>query len=64
MDIDKIIDIIRTLKEEGPTVSLGSGQIAGTVEAGDDPPVNKKKKKYLYGGKGSRKMWMPKNVQQ
>jgi hypothetical protein len=63
MDIDKIIDIIRTLKEEGPTVSLGSGQIAGTVEAGDDPPVNKKRKKYLYGGKGSRKMWMTKNVQ-
>lgn len=63
MDIDKIIDIIRTLKEEGPTVSLGSGQIAGTVEAGDDPPVNKNRKKYLYGGKGSRKMWMPKNVQ-
>ena len=63
MDIDKIIDIIRTLKEEGPTVSLGSGQIAGTVEAGDDRPVNKKRKKYLYGGKGSRKMWMTKNVQ-
>ena len=61
MDIDKIIDIVRTLKEEGPTVSLGSGQIAGTVEAGDNPPVNKKRK-YIYGGKGSRKMWMPKNV--
>ncbi len=61
MDIDKIIDIVRTLKEEGPTVSLGSGQIAGTVESGDNPPVNKKRK-YIYGGKGSRKMWMPKNV--
>jgi len=41
MDIDKIIDIIHTLKEEnGPTMSLGAGQIAGTVEAGDDPPVD------------------------
>ena len=40
MDIDKIIDSVRTIKEEGPTVSLGSGQIAGTVEAGDDPPVD------------------------
>ena len=41
MDINKIIDAIRTLKEEnGPTVSLGAGQIAGTVEAGDDPPVD------------------------
>lgn len=59
MDIDRIIDIIRTLKEEGsPTMSMGHGQIAGSVEAGDDPPVRKKKKKYIYGGKGSRKMWM------
>ena len=28
-----------------PTNSVGGGQIAGTVEAGDNPPVNKKKKK-------------------
>ena len=42
----------------GPTNNVGGGQIAGTVEAGDDPPV-KKKKRYIYGGKGSRKMWMP-----
>ena len=56
MDINKIIDIIRTIKEEnGPTVSLGAGQIAGTVEAGDDPPVNKKR--YIYG-KGFRKNWL------
>ena len=40
-----------------PTNSVGGGQIAGTVEAGDNPPV-KKKKRYIYGGKGSRKMWM------
>ena len=43
MDINKIIDIIHTLKEEngaGPTNSIGAGQIAGTVEAGDDPPVD------------------------
>ena len=45
MDIDKIIEIVHTLKEEGgPTVSLGSGQIAGTVEAGDDPPVDLRRK--------------------
>ena len=31
--------------EEAIANSLGGGQIAGTVEAGDDPPVNKKKKK-------------------
>ena len=40
-----------------PTNSVGGGQIAGTVEAGDNPPV-KKKKRYIYGGAGSRKMWM------
>jgi len=39
------------------TNNVGDGQIAGTPEAGDDPPV-KKKKRYIYGGRGSRKMWM------
>ena len=51
------------LYEEAIANSLGGGKIAGTVEAGDDPPVNKKKKKkkktIAYGGRGSRKMWMP-----
>ena len=65
MNIDKIIDIVRTLREEAmmaaaPTNNVGGGQIAGTKEAGDDPPV-RKKKKYIYGGHGSRKMWMQKN---
>ena len=51
------------LDEEAPTNNVGGGQIAGTVEAGDDPPVTplgtlKKKKRYIYGGTGSRKMWM------
>ena len=48
-------------KEEAmaaPTNNVGGGQIAGTVEAGDEPPVKKKKKTYAYGGIGSRKMWM------
>ena len=40
-----------------PTNSVGGGQIAGTVEAGDNPLV-RKKKRYIYGGRGSRKMWM------
>ena len=65
MDIDKIIDIVRSLREEAvmgaPTNAVGTGQIAGTSEAGDDPPVRKKKKKYIYGGRGSRKTWMQKN---
>ena len=61
MDINRIISMVRTLKEEGamavPTNNVGSGNVAGTKEAGDDPPV-RKKKKYIYGGRGSRKMWL------
>ena len=63
MDIDKIINIVRNLREQAvmtaPTNSVGSGKIAGTKEAGDDPPV-RKKKKYIYQ-KGLRKLWKPKD---
>ena len=50
-------------EDVAPTNNVGDGKIAGTVEAGDDPPVKKgkkkgKKKRYIYGGRGSRKMWM------
>ena len=64
MDIDKIINIVRNLREEAmvaPTNSVGDGKIAGTKEAGDNPPVRKKKKRYIYGGRGSRRMWMQEN---
>ena len=61
MNIDKIISIVKTLREEAamaaPTNNVGGAQIAGTREAGDDPPV-KKKKRYIYNGRGSRKMWL------
>ena len=40
----------------GPTNNVGDGKIAGTVQAGDDPPV-RRKKKYIYQ-KGLRKNWM------
>lgn len=58
--LEKIISIIRNnLNEEGamglPTNNVGTGNIAGTAEAGDDPPV-KKRKKYIYQ-KNSRKLW-------
>lgn len=62
--IDKILNIIHQLKEEGAIANVvGGGQIAGTPEAGDDPPVRLKKKKkeynkYMTGGKGSRKWWL------
>ena len=42
------------MDEDAPINNVGGGQIAGTKEAGDDPPVRKKKKK-IYLGKGSRR---------
>ena len=44
MNLDKIIDIVRKHKLN-EMMTVGAGGIAGTVEAGDDPPVGKKKKK-------------------
>ena len=48
--LNKILNIVReSLYEDVPVNNVGGGQIAGTVEAGDDPPVRKKrKKKYIY----------------
>ena len=60
MNIDRIISIVKSLREEAiavPTNNVSGGKIAGTRDAGDDPPV-KRKKKYIYGGHGSRKMWL------
>ena len=45
------------MDEDAPINNVGGGQIAGTKEAGDDPPARKKKKK-IYLGKGSRKYWL------
>ena len=58
MNLDKIIDIVRRQKLN-EMMTVGAGGIAGTVEAGDDPPVRKKKKKkYISLGRGARKSWM------
>tara|TARA_B100001287_G_scaffold24608_1_gene17934 strand:- start:3123 stop:3335 length:213 start_codon:yes stop_codon:yes gene_type:complete len=58
--LNKIIGIIRDLNEEGvvPTNNVSGGKIAGTTEAGDDPPVRKPRKRYIYQ-KGLRKTWSP-----
>ena len=57
--IDRIIDIVRShLHESLPTMAMGHGKIAGSVEAGDDPPVRKRKRQYMSGGRGSRKFWL------
>lgn len=70
--VDRIIDIVRSLREEGmvsgaPNNSLtspsdGKGYIAGTKEAGDNPPV-RKQNKYIYGA-GFRKNWLQKRKPQ
>ena len=62
MDINKVISIIRSLKEEAvaagpPTNNVGSGNIAG---ANEDPPVYLKKKKRkptAVGRYGTRRTW-------
>ena len=52
--------LLRNLRKEEVAIAnnASSGNIAGLPP--DDPPVKKgrKKKKYIYGGTGSRKMWM------
>ena len=48
MDLQMIKDFIKhkeEVKEDAPAMSMGAGGIAGSAEAGDDPPVRKKKKK-------------------
>ena len=58
--IDKIISIVRSLKEDAvgmPANNISGGKIAGSAAAGDDPPV-RKKKRYIYQ-KGLRKTWSP-----
>lgn len=65
--IDKIINYFRKLKEDVavastpvPTNSLSGGHIAGTIQAGDYPPVKNRRKfkNYATGGIGSRKLWI------
>ena len=56
MDIDKYLN--KYFREESvavPTNIASSGAIAGLPP--DTPPV-KQRKKYIYGGRGSRKMWL------
>ena len=48
----------RDFMEDAPINNVGDGKIAGTKEAGDDPPVNKKKKKNIYLGRLSRTSWL------
>ena len=56
-NLQKIIDIVHKLQEEVPVNNVSGGQIAGTVEAGDSPPVRKKRPPIMARGKlpGARK---------
>ena len=62
MDIDKIINIVRDLKEEGAIANVvgpppAQGQPAPIEGIHGDPPVKKKRgKRYIYGD-GYRKLW-------
>jgi hypothetical protein len=64
MDIDKIIDIVRTLKEEGSIANVvgpppAQGQPAPIEGIHGDPPVKKKRPTILARGlmPGSRTRW-------
>ena len=63
-NLNRLLNIMRSLHEEIPTNNVGRGKIAGT---GDDPPVSVKnqrktnrrvRKQFAYGGRGSRKWWL------
>jgi len=57
--IDRVINSIRNKLSEDAVItnSLGGGKIAGTKQAGDNPPVSKKAQ-YIYAGRNSRKKWL------
>jgi len=61
--VDKFLHLFREMMGAGaagaPTNNVGSGNIAGTAEAGDDPPVRKKKKRKPtpVGRYGTRRTW-------
>jgi len=57
MNIQKIIGIVKKLREEAIANTVGGGHIAGTAEAGDDPPV-RRRKKTPKGHVGSRVPWL------
>ena len=59
MKIDRVIETVRRHKLN-EMMTMGAGAIAGSVEAGDDPPVRKKKKPPVLGRGimlGLRKRW-------
>ena len=65
MDINKIIDIIHTLKQEGGIAnSVGTGGLTGSavppgrLDGYDKVMGFTRRSKYATGGTGSRKKWL------
>jgi hypothetical protein len=59
MKIDRVIETVRRHRLD-EMMTMGAGAIAGSVEAGDDPPVRRKKKPPVLGRGimlGLRKRW-------
>ena len=59
MKIDRVIETVRRHKLN-EMMTMSAGAIAGSVEAGDDPPVRKKEKPPILARKkfpGLRKRW-------
>ena len=50
-NLQKIIDIVHKLQEEMVANNVSGGKIAGTIEAGDSPPVRRKRPPILARGK-------------
>ena len=50
-NLQKIIDIVHKLQEEMVANNVSGGKIAGTIEAGDSPPVRKKKPPIMARGR-------------
>ena len=56
--LDKIINLIRENMTVGAAGFTGAADPKGPT-AGFDPVIDKKpRKRYIYGGRGSRKNWM------
>ena len=50
-NLQKIIDIVHKLQEEVVANNISGGQIAGSIEAGDSPPVRRKRPPIMARGK-------------
>lgn len=60
MEIDKVINIIRQLREDGAIANVTGPAIPGT-QPGETPPVYKKRPTIIARGRmpGARKRWKP-----